>query len=61
MSIVHSGNRDVSEVVLDQARRSSADLIVTGGYGHSRTRQWTAGGATRNALSTSGVSILMAH
>jgi len=61
VSIAHSQGRDIGEVILDQARRVSADLIVMGGYGHSRAREWILGGATRNTLSTSEIPILMAH
>ncbi|KLK92266.1 hypothetical protein AA309_14805 [Microvirga vignae] len=61
VSIVQSQGRDVSDVILEQARRTSADLIVMGGYGHSRAREWIIGGATRNTLSTSEFPILMAH
>jgi nucleotide-binding universal stress UspA family protein len=60
-NIVQSQGRDVSEVILDQARKTSADLIVMGGYGHSRAREWIIGGATRNTLSISEFPILMAH
>jgi len=59
--VAQSEGRDVSEVIVDQARRISADLIVMGGYGHSRARQWIMGGATRNTLSTAEFPILMAH
>lgn len=58
---VQSLGRDIGDVILDQARRISADLIVMGGYGHSRARQWIIGGATRNTLATSDAPILMAH
>lgn len=58
---VDSEGRGVGDVILDQARRVSADLIVMGGYGHSRLREWIAGGATRDMLGTSEFPILMAH
>lgn len=61
VQVVASQGRDVSDVILEQARRLSADLIVMGAYGHSRLREWIAGGATRDMLSTSDVPILMAH
>jgi nucleotide-binding universal stress UspA family protein len=37
------------------------DLVVMGGYGHSKLREWILGGATRDVLSSSGVPVLMAH
>ena len=33
------------------AKEQGADLIVTGGYGHSRMREWLFGGMTRDLLS----------
>ncbi|PVE23376.1 universal stress protein [Microvirga sp. KLBC 81] len=61
VTTAESQGRDVSDVILEQARRTSADLIVMGGYGHSRAREWIIGGATRNTLITSEFPILMAH
>jgi nucleotide-binding universal stress UspA family protein len=37
---------DVGEILIDVARRRKADLIVMGGYGHSRLREWLLGGTT---------------
>ena len=59
--MVESGASAVSEVILDQARRASADLVVMGGYGHSRAREWVLGGATLEVLENSEFPILMAH
>lgn len=61
IEMVESGGRAVSEVILDQARRMSADLIVMGAYGHSRAREWVLGGATLEMLQQSEFPILMAH
>ncbi|HLH49172.1 MAG TPA: universal stress protein, partial [Roseiarcus sp.] len=43
------------------ARRVSADLIVTGAYGHSRLREWILGGVTRDLIARSEIPLLMAH
>ncbi|MGO4707324.1 universal stress protein [Microvirga sp. 2MCAF38] len=61
INLVESEDRGISEVVLEQARRLSADLVVMGGYGHSRAREWIMGGATRDMLANSEFPILMAH
>lgn len=61
VNIIESQGRDVSEIILEQARRISADLIVMGGYGHSRTREWIIGGATRDTLRSSDIPVLIAH
>jgi nucleotide-binding universal stress UspA family protein len=38
-----------------------ADLIVAGGYGHSRLEEWLFGGATRELLAGSPVCCLFSH
>jgi nucleotide-binding universal stress UspA family protein len=51
----------VSDVLVRHAQELGADLIVMGGYGHSRFREAILGGATRNMLEVSPVPVLMAH
>ena len=36
-------------------------MIVMGGYGHSRLREFVLGGATRSILNTMTVPVLMSH
>ena len=43
------------------ARDEAADLLVMGGYGHSRLREMLVGGATRSILEHMTVPILFAH
>ncbi|MGA8177147.1 MAG: universal stress protein, partial [Pseudolabrys sp.] len=38
-----------------------SDMIVMGGYGHSRLREFVLGGATRSILNTMTVPVLMSH
>jgi nucleotide-binding universal stress UspA family protein len=52
---------DVANVVLSQAADSETDLIVMGGYGHSRLREFILGGATRGILESMTVPVLMSH
>jgi len=52
---------DVSNVILSYAADCAADLIVMGGYGHSRLREFVLGGATRGILESMTVPVLMAH
>ncbi len=56
-----SGQRDVSEVLLEHANDINADLLVMGAYGRSRFREWLLGGTTRDVLGKSNVPVLMAH
>ena len=43
------------------AERREADLIVMGGYGHSRLREWLLGGVTYELLHDAPVPLLIAH
>lgn len=52
---------DVTSAVLSYAADSSADMIVMGGYGHSRLREFVLGGVTRGILATMTVPTLMSH
>ena len=59
-SIVDKAN-DVASTILNHVADSCADLVVMGGYGHSRLREFVLGGATRGMLRTMTVPTLMAH
>jgi nucleotide-binding universal stress UspA family protein len=43
------------------AREMNADLIVAGGYGHSRLGEWIFGGVTQGMLASSPVCCLLSH
>ena len=52
---------DVPSTLLSHAADSSADMIVMGGYGHSRLREFVLGGVTRAMLESMTVPVLMSH
>jgi nucleotide-binding universal stress UspA family protein len=52
---------DAADVILSHAADSSADLMVMGGYGHSRLREFVLGGVTRTILSSMIIPVLMSH
>jgi nucleotide-binding universal stress UspA family protein len=56
-----SGGRPVDEVLNQHALDVSADLIVMGGYSHSRLRERIFGGVTRAILEEPSVCVLMTH
>ena len=58
---VESGNRSAALAILEEAKALDADLVVMGGYAHSRLRELVFGGATRELLRHATVPILMAH
>lgn len=45
-----AGSAAATEALTKMARDFGADLIVAGGYGHSRIREWAFGGMTRSLL-----------
>jgi nucleotide-binding universal stress UspA family protein len=47
--------------LLGLARDAVAGLLVAGAYGHSRYREWIAGGVTRALLEKSSMPLLLAH
>jgi len=51
----------IAAVLLDEARRMDADLVVMGAYGHSRFREWILGGVTRDMIAKSDRPLLLAH
>ncbi len=52
---------DVAAAMLSRAADLSADLIVMGGYGHSRFRESILGGVTRSMFEQMTVPVLMSH
>jgi nucleotide-binding universal stress UspA family protein len=52
---------DVASTILSYAADTGADLIVMGGYGHSRLREFILGGTTSGILQTMTVPVLMSH
>ncbi len=58
---VQSAGIDVAEVVLNLIAETGANLLVMGGYGHSRLRELALGGVTRTILKEMTVPVLMSH
>lgn len=47
--------------LLAAAAEEKADLLVMGGYGHTRMREWVFGGVTEHMLKSATLPVLMAH
>lgn len=59
----HGINHDISigDELLARASDHGSDLIVMGGYGHSRFREMILGGVTRLIMQSMTVPVLMSH
>ena len=55
------GGGAVADDLLLAAGRHGADLVVAGGYGHARLREWAFGGVTRDLLARCPVCCLLSH
>jgi nucleotide-binding universal stress UspA family protein len=51
----------IGKAINNHAKLSRADLVIMGGYGHSRFREWMLGGTTRDILLEASVPVLMSH
>jgi len=51
----------VAEKIDAEAGETGADLIVIGGYGHTRLGEWVFGGVTRDLLHGSHRFVMMSH
>jgi nucleotide-binding universal stress UspA family protein len=58
-SIISRGS--IGEALTDAAAASGADLVVMGGYSHSRLRELILGGVTRHMLEKTVLPLLLAH
>ncbi|MBN9561373.1 MAG: universal stress protein [Alphaproteobacteria bacterium] len=56
-----SGGVSPGDVLLNYATDNGTDLLVIGGYGHSRVRELVMGGVTRTILQRMTIPVLMSH
>jgi nucleotide-binding universal stress UspA family protein len=52
---------DITTTILNYAAENAPDLLVMGGYGHTRFREFVLGGATRGILEGMTMPTLMSH
>jgi nucleotide-binding universal stress UspA family protein len=55
------GDREIGDALQEAALTRDAGLLVMGGYGHNRLREFVLGGATQRVLSDVRLPILMSH
>lgn len=58
---INPGGQGTASALVDGAQRAGVELLVIGGYGHSRLRELVLGGVTRHVLANVGMPIFMAH
>ena len=61
--VAHQKSKDVDVAgqILSRLSDMGADLLVMGGYGHSRIREIVMGGVTREILRSMTVPVMMSH
>ncbi len=59
--ILEPQGRSVGQVLLEAAVDAGAGLLVMGGYGHSRLREFILGGTTRHIVTHAKLPVLMTH
>ena len=58
---IASPDTSVSDALLNYVSDNGVDMVVMGGYGHSRMREFVLGGATYGMLKSMTVPVVMAH
>ncbi|MEI2386317.1 universal stress protein [Breoghania sp. JC706] len=61
LETVASPDTSVSDALLNFVSDNGVDMVVMGGYGHSRMREFVLGGATYGMLQSMTVPVVMAH
>jgi nucleotide-binding universal stress UspA family protein len=59
--VLARGERSVAEVLLETAASDGCDMLVAGGYGHSRLMESIFGGVTEHIVSHPKIPVLMVH
>lgn len=60
-AVIEAGERPISEVLMERARRQEGAILVMGAYTHSRFREQVLGGVTQDVLDFAEVPVLMIH
>lgn len=58
---LNGGRRDIATTLQEGARERGAGLLVMGGYGHSRVRDFVMGGATEGVLKSLSMPVMLSH
>ncbi len=58
---IQSHGRPIAQTLQEQAQTIGADMLVMGGFGHSRMRDFVLGGATSGILKQLRLPVLLSH
>lgn len=58
---LNRGNQTIGDAINSAVMKADADLLVMGGFGHSRFRDFVLGGATRSVLTAPVIPTLLSH
>jgi nucleotide-binding universal stress UspA family protein len=58
---INPGSQQTAAALIDGAQRAGVELLVIGGYGHSRLREMVLGGVTRHVFANVSMPIFIAH
>lgn len=56
-----SNGRAIEDILRQHASDMNAEIMIMGGYAHSRIREWLIGGTTRSILQDCPLPVIMAH
>ncbi|WP_428029205.1 universal stress protein [Ancylobacter sp.] len=59
--LVPASGEGIADVLLREVAERDIDIVVMGGYGHSRLREFVMGGVTRDMLERMTVPLFLAH
>ncbi len=58
---IQAGDRSIGTALQEHALKIGGNLLVMGGYGHSRVRDFVLGGATEGVLADLRLPVLLSH
>ena len=58
---IHAGDNEIGAALQEHAIKINGSLLVMGGWGHSRLRDFVLGGATQGILADLRLPVLMSH
>jgi nucleotide-binding universal stress UspA family protein len=61
LKILQAPDVDAADAILSYIAEQGTDVVVMGGYGHSRLREFVLGGVTRTILASMTAPVFMSH